>query len=128
MSRASDITLFLIILQACIGLVDGLAITSTAMAVPDNEAMHYNVTDLSEYQVSTDPGIEDTLLMYADFAWEALIIGIKIIMTVVVVAPTLIGFFNVPTELAVVLQIGIYYIYATWYAQYKSGKGWKAYE
>ena len=129
MSRASDITLFLILLQASIGFVDatGMFDQSYMGSAVQNNAT-YNITDLSAYNAIEEEKGFDELLLYAHWAIETLVIGIKIIATVIFVLPVLIDRFQVPIILSAFIQTGVYFIYATWYAQYKSGKGWKLYE
>src|SRR3989337_2082280 len=128
MSRASEITLFLIIVQASIGFVDAIDLFDQSyLSVPANNAS-YTLTDLEEYTAGQNPGVMDELLLMAQWAIEALMIGIKVILTVIFVLPMLINTFGVPLALAAFIQVGIYYIYGTWYAQFKSGRGWKQYE
>ena len=128
MSRASEITLFLILIQASIGFVDAIGLFSQHyMAVPSNNAS-YTITDLNTYAGEQNPGILDELMIAARWAIDAFFIGLKIIFTVIFVLPTLIFTFGVPAAIAAFIQVGIYYIYAIWYAQWKSGKGWKQYE
>lgn len=129
MSRASDLTLFLIILQASIGFVDATGLfTSHYMGAPVSNNASYTISDLNTYTVNPDPSTWGELIMAAHWMVETLIIGVKIIFAVVFVFPTLVFVFNVPAILAAFLQVGVYYIYSIWYAQYKSGKGWKFYE
>jgi len=125
MSRASEITLLLILMQASIGFVDATGLfTAHYLEVPSNNAS-YTLTDLNAYATAeTQTNPIDEIMLFAHWAWEAFFIGIKILLTVIFVLPTLISVFNVPTALALFIQAGIYYIYATWYAQYKSGKPW----
>ena len=128
MSRASDITLFLILLQASIGFVDATGMfTEHYMDVPSNDA-DYTLDDLGEYSAPTDPGILDEIMLAAHWMVESFLIGIKILFTVIFVFPTLVTTFGVPIALSVFIQAGIYYVYASWYAQFKSGRGWKQYE
>ena len=129
MSRASELTLFIILLQASIGFVDASGLfTQHFMEVPENNAT-YVISDLETYATeSQDTGIQSQIDLFLNWAWESFFIGLKVIFAVVFVLPTLINTFGVPTILAVFMQVGVYYIYATWYAQYKSGKGWKLYE
>jgi len=130
MSRANDITLLLLLLQASIGFVDATGLfTDNYMQVPVNNAS-YSITDLEDYseQTNVNPNIAETALLYADFAWDAFLIGIKIIFAVVFILPTLVTVFGVPAILATFIQAGVYYIYATWYSQYKSKVGWKQIE
>ena len=128
MSRASDITLFLILLQASVGFVDATGMFSEHyIDVPSNDA-DYTLDDLGEYSAPTDPGILDEIMLAAHWMVESFLIGIKILFTVIFVFPTLVNTFGVPVALSLFIQAGIYYVYATWYAQFKSGKGWKQYE
>lgn len=128
MSRASEITLFLIILQASIGFVDSIGLFSEHyMDVPDNNAS-YVVSDLEDYAAQRDQDAIDVVWLMATWAWEAFFIAIKVIFTVAVVFPTLVNTFHIPVELSLFIQVGIYYVYAIWYAQFKSGKGWMQYE
>ncbi len=122
MSRAAEITLLLILLQASIGFVDATGLfTAHYMGDTSNNAS-YTITNLNQYQTSGD--ITDELLLAAHWIWEGFFIGIKIVFTVIFVFPTLIDKFHVPLELSLFIQAGIYFIYASFYAQYKSGKGW----
>lgn len=129
MSRATSLALLLILIQASIGFVDSTGLfTASYLDVPDNNAK-YVLLDLEEYAGQIDePSFIDTLSSYADLGLEAFFIGIKVVLTVIFVLPTLITVFKIPTILATFMQVGVYYVYATWYAQYRSGKGWKAYE
>jgi hypothetical protein len=128
MSRASELTLFLIILQASIGFVDATGMfTEHYISVPQNNA-NYTLNDLSPYATVQNGGIVDELILAAHWAIEALLIGIKVIFTVIFVYPTLVTAFNIPIALSVFIQAGIYYVYAVFYAQFKSGKGWRLYE
>lgn len=130
MSRASEITLFIILVQASIGFVDASGMFSQHfMSVPENNAS-YTLTDLNSYasQTEQDNSIQSQIDLYINWAWESFFIGIKVLLAVVFVLPTLINVFGVPGILATFIQVGIYYVYSTWYSQYKSGRGWKLYE
>lgn len=130
MSRASEITLAIVLLQASIGFVDATGLfTEHYLGDIENNAT-YTLTDLETYAESANE--EESLVseidLYLHWAWEAFFIGIKIMFAVLFVLPTLITKFSVEPVLATFIQVGIYYVYATWYSQYKSGKGWKFYE
>ena len=132
MSRASDITLFLVILQSSIAFVDASGMFQAHyLDTPSNNAS-YTITDLGEYSNVVNDGNQISLVDQAetltDWAWDAFFIGLKIIFAVVFVLPTLINTFGIDTILATFIQVGVYYVYAVWYAQYKSGKGWTTYE
>lgn len=130
MSRASEITLAIILLQAAMVFVDDAGLfTEHYLGDIENNAT-YTLTDLEAYAESTNE--ENSLVseidLYLHWAWEAFFIGLKIMFAVIFVLPTLITKFGVEPILATFIQVGIYYVYATWYSQYKSGKGWKFYE
>lgn len=130
MSRASELTLFIILLQASIGFVDASGMFSAHyLTVPQNNAS-YTISNLDEYatSASTPPSILSEVDLFVHWAWDAFLIGLKILFAVIFVLPTLVTTFSVPVVLATFIQVGVYYLYATWYSQYKSGKGWKLYE
>ena len=136
MSRAGDITLMLILLQASIGFVNTLHVfDDDYIATPSNSPMNYRIVNLTDYQASVDsdePSPTAVLSLGLSWLWEGFVIGVKILLTVVVVFPTLVADpprgFGIPDALAVFLQIGIYFCYVIWYVQYKSGKAFKFYE
>src|SRR3970040_3187313 len=83
MSRASEITLFLIIVQASIGFVDAIDLFDQSyLSVPANNDS-YTLTDLEEYTAGQNPGVMDELLLMAQWAIEAFMIGIKVILKVI---------------------------------------------
>jgi len=130
MSRASEITLFIVLIQAAIGFVDASGMFDHHyMNVPANNAS-YTLTDLDSYasQAEDDTSISSQIDLYLDWAWDSFFIGLKVLFAVLFVLPTLINDFGVPGILATFIQVGVYYVYATWYSQYKSGRGWQAYE
>ncbi len=130
MSRTTEITMYIILLQAAIGFVDASGMFQNHyLDVVSNNAS-YNISDLDAYASQTEKtsGLVDQVELYAHWAWDAFFIGLKIMLSVVFIFPTLVNTFGVPIILATFLQVGVYYVYATWYSQYKSGKGWKYYE
>jgi len=130
MSRASEITLFIILVQAAIGFVDASGMFQAHYLDTPASNATYTVTDLDEYasQVDKTQSIVDQAELYAYWAWDAFFIGIKIVLTVAFVWDTLVNTFGIDEILSTFIQVGIYYVYAVWYAQYKSGRGWKLYE
>jgi len=93
---------------------------------------HYKDPDLDSYasQVEDDTSISSQIDLYLDWAWDSFFIGLKILFAVLFVLPTLVNVFGfeLTDPIVVFIQVGVYYVYATWYSQYKSGRGWKAYE
>ena len=130
MSRASELTLFIILLQASIGFTDATGMFSQHYMGSVSNNASYQISDLFSYAMTAneDTGIMDEVRVFAQWGIEALLIGLKIIFTVIVVFPTLVSVFQIPAILSLFIQAGIYYVYAVFYAQYKSGKGWKLYE
>jgi len=112
MSRASELTIAIILIQAAIGFVDASGMFQAHyLDVPQNNAS-YTLTDLNSYASEVDHGtsLVDQAELYAYWAWDAFFIGLKIIFAVVFVLPTLINTFGVPVILATFIQAGIYYM------------------
>ena len=130
MSRASEITLFIILVQGAIGFVDASGMFQAHYLDTPADNATYTLTDLDEYasQVDKTQSIVDQAELYAYWAWDAFFIGLKIIFAVVFVLPTLVNTFGIDTILATFIQVGVYYVYAVFYTQYKSGRGWKLYD
>ena len=128
-SRASEITLLLIILQAAIGFVNATDLFSIDYMSSQQNQYVYTVSNLSDYnEITEEPGALDYLTSLAAWTWTSFLIGIKIVFAVLFIYPKLVDLFGIPEVLSGLLQIGIYYTYAIWYTQWKSGKGWKTYE
>jgi len=69
----------------------------------------------------------DEAILFIRWGIDAFFIVIKIVFTVIFVLPTLVNSFGIPLEISVFLQAGIYFYYALFYAQWKSGKGFEGY-
>ena len=98
MSRASEITLMIILLQASIGFVDAVGIFSEHyFDVPENNAS-YTLTDLDSYASVTEDksDLNSQIDLYLNWAWESFFIGLKVIFAVIFVLPTLVFAFGVP--------------------------------
>ncbi len=129
MSRATDITLFIIILQSAIGFVNATDLFSNDYYSTINNQYSYTVQNLSDYNAVTEsPSAGDYITLLASWTWQAFFIGIQIVFAVVFILPLLVTTFHIPLILSSFMQVGIYYIYASWYSQWKSGKGWRMYE
>ena len=129
MSRASDITLFLIIIQAAIGFVNATGLFTEQYAPTPQNQYSYVVQNLSDYQTVTESESWGTYLNVAvDFTISTFLIGLQVVFAVITIFPLLVWTFNVPVILSVFIQAGVYFVYAVWYSQYKSGRGWKLYE
>lgn len=130
MSRASEFTLCIILIQASLGFVTASGMFShNYMGSLQNNAT-YTITDLEEYsqEVEGDVSFTDELMTMARWGLEAVFIGARILFAVVFIFWDLVTVFKVPMILAAFIQAGVYYVYAVWYSQYKSGKGWRMYE
>lgn len=128
-SRATEITLFLVILQAAIGFVNATDLFSNDYyATPQNQYV-YNVSDLEDYTaITNDRSPLDYFTMLVSWTWHSFIIVLQIVFSIVFIFAPLVNTFGVPIILAAFIQVGIYFIYATWYIQFKSGKGFKQYD
>lgn len=102
--------------------------TDNYINTPENQ-YNYLVTDLDNAsQLTSDISVGDYAESLISWSWQAFIIGIQTVMAVVIILPWLVLVFHVPIELSIFIQVGIYYTYAIWWSQYRSGKGWKSYE
>ncbi len=129
MSRATEIALALILLQASIGFVDGIGMFNTTYVAPVQNNASYNLSYLSDMDASADdPDWIEQITTGIDLIVGTFLIGFKIIFSILFIFPTLVDRFHVPVGLSIFIQAGVYYVYATWYAQYRSGKGWTQYE
>ena len=134
MTRAMDISLFIIILTAAMSFVAniGLFTDNQLSTVSQDQITTYNVTDLNSFSnglsANSPPSITDVIGISIYWLWEAFVIMISIVFMIVVSYYPLVNTFHVPVVLAIFLQGGIYFCYAVFYAQWKSGKGTKLYD
>ncbi|MFA7121399.1 MAG: hypothetical protein WC277_07945 [Bacilli bacterium] len=124
--RAWDITLLLIVVQACIGLVNGVGLFDQAYFASQNDSTTaYTVGDISDLH-DVEAGGEVSQTSYFDFVVTFGMAGInllfKIIEAIVFIFPTLVDQFKIPLPLAAVLQSMIYLQIAWGYAQWKSNR------
>lgn len=126
--RAIDITIILIGIQAALKFVALLGIFTTSFyAVPSNQWTEVNVSDLSRYSVnktstSGELSVFEQASMAVDFIWDSLFFMVEILLSVIVIFPTLVGTFNIPDEISGFMQIFVWFMYYLGYRQWKSGK------
>jgi len=128
--RAWDITLLLIVIQACIGLVNGIGLFDQAYFATQNDSTTaFTVGDISDLH-DVESGGEVSQMSYFDLAVTFGMAGInllfKIIEAIVFIFPTLVNLFHIPLPLAAVLQSMIYLQVAWGYAQWKSNRSGRA--
>ena len=124
--RAWDITLLLIVVQACIGLVNGIGLFDvTYFASQNDSTTAYTVGDISDLH-DVESGGEVSQMSYFDLAVTFGMAGInllfKIVEAIVFIFPVLVDQFCIPLPLAAVLQSMIYLQIAWGYAQWKSNR------
>ena len=123
--RAWDITLLLIVVQACIGLVNGIGLFDVTYFATQNDSTAYTVGDISDLH-DVESGGEVSQMSYFDLAVTFSMAGInllfKIVEAIVFILPTLVDQFKIPLPLAAVLQSMIYLQIAWGYAQWKSNR------
>lgn len=118
MNRFYEIVLLLVVAQASIGFVNGLGIfTDTAYTQPDNPAAHWYINDSDNYFTDNTVGVSDYVQMITGFIGVAITMLWDILGAVVFIYPALVTTFMMPAALALVLQSGIYFIYATFLIQ-----------
>jgi len=123
--RAWDITLLLIVVQACIGLVNGIGLFDVTYFATQNDSTAYTVGDISDLH-DVETGGEVSQMSYFDLAVTFGMAGInllfKIVEAIVFIFPVLVDQFCIPLPLAAVLQSMIYLQIAWGYAQWKSNR------
>ena len=126
--RAIDITVMLIGIQAALKFVVLLGIFTTSFyAVPSNQWTEVNVSNLSRYSVnatstSGELSVFEQASMAVDFIWDSLFFMVEILLSVIVIFPTLVGTFNVPDEISAFIQTFVWFMYFLGYREWKSGK------
>lgn len=124
--RAWDITLMLILIQACIGMLNGMGVFDvTYFASQNDSATTYTVGDISDLH-DVAPGGDVSQMSYFDLGVTFVMAGLnllyKIIEAIVFIFPTLVTKFYIPIPLAAVMQTMIYLQVAWGYAQWKSSR------
>jgi hypothetical protein len=126
--RAIDISIFLIALQASLKFVAILGIFSTSYyAGPANHWTEQSISNLSDYSVNaTSATMELSLFQEAsmaiEFLYDSLFFMIEILLSVIVIFPTLVRTFHIPIEVSGFLQTFVWFMYYLGYRQWKSGK------
>ena len=124
--RAWDITLLLIVVQACIGLVNGIGLfDENYFATQNDSTTAYTVGDIADLH-DVESGGEVSQMSYFDLAVTFGMAGInllfKIVEAIVFIFPVLVDQFHIPLPLAAVMQSMIYLQVAWGYAQWKSNR------
>ena len=118
--RAWDITLFLIILQLVIGIVNGFGLFAVNYyATPQNQYTQYNLTQLQEFQA--EPTLWDYFVMAVKVFIEGVIWFLKIVFAVAIIYPTLVNIMGIPPMIAGPFQGILYLIDVLGYIQWKKG-------
>ncbi|MFA7162505.1 MAG: hypothetical protein WC083_08055 [Candidatus Methanomethylophilaceae archaeon] len=125
--RAWEIAKFLIIIQATIGLMNGMGYfgdSGTYFPTQNDSTTQYTVGDISEFNPATSGGV--TQMGYFDMAVTFVMAGLnlvlKVIESIIFIFPTLVNTFGVPIPLAAILQIVIHMEVLYGVAQWKSGR------
>jgi hypothetical protein len=122
--KAYEIALYLIILQASIGLVNSIGVFEhNYVPTPENEYITWDISHIgAAYGNQTQPSIWDAMVMAARMAWEALIGLLKVLLAVVIIYPTLVNVFMINPAISGLIQVAIYVVYGIAIIQFKTGK------
>jgi hypothetical protein len=106
---------FLIMVQMAIGYVNGMGLFNDSMAMtPSNDYTMYNITG-AESQFGESSSTMSTIDMVSnglELAWTMFRVLWSMLASVFFIYPTLVTAFGVPASLSLILQTGIYIIYA----------------
>ena len=118
MNRFYEIVLLLVVAQASIGFVNGIGIFhDAAYTQPDNPAAHWTISDAEGYKTDSVIGVGDYYQQIVGMITTGLSMLFNILGAVIFIYPALVSTFMMPASLALVLQAGIYFIYAAFLIQ-----------
>lgn len=106
---------FLIMVQLAIGYVNGLGLFTENMAMtPSNAYTTYNISGAQSAFGASSSGIDviDAVTNGMKLAWTMFGVLWSMIASVFLIYPTLVNIFGIPVNLSILLQCGIYFIYA----------------
>ena len=125
--RAWEIAKFLIIVQAAIGLMNGMGYFGDSeiyFATQNDTTAQYTIGNIEEFNPASSGGV--TQMSYFDMAVTLVTSGLnliyKVFEAIICIFPTLVNVFGVPVELAALLQIVIYLEVLYGVAQWKSNR------
>ena len=124
--RAWDFTLLLIVVQACIGLVNGVGLfDQTYFTTQNDSTTAYTVGDISDLH-DVESGGEVSQMSYFDlvvtFGMAGINLMFNIIQAIVFIFPVLVTQFQIPLPIAAVMQSLRYMPVSYGYAQWKSNR------
>jgi len=125
--KAYEISLFVVILSATIGFVNGIGVFGYQYEMtPQNDYVEWNVSQIGENFGNTSQiSFFSKLTATTDMVIQGFSILIDMLFAIVCLYPTLVGVFHVPAQLSALLQVGIYAIYAIGILQFISGRSFK---
>jgi len=128
--RAADILLFCLCINASIVFVNELGImgsTERWFMPQTGTAFDNQFQDINQYDTDNISWGE---MVQIAIIWlvETTLFVIRFLVQAVIIVPVLIRIFGVPAPLAVMLQVGLYFIYMWGIVQWKSGKSLFSYQ
>jgi hypothetical protein len=109
------IVFYLIMIQMAIGYVNGIGIFSENMAVtPENQYTTYTLASANDTFASstTDINVMDMVTGGLTLVWMLFRILWSMLAAVFLIYPILVNTFHIPQQLSLMIQCGIYVIYA----------------
>lgn len=130
--RAFEITLFLLLIPAAMGLVNAMGIFGIGDPFTPDMYRYQNMTGtnveanaragvlgLGAWEMPAQPTFFDYVMFTVTMAWQFIFWAIRIVTAVVWLYPMLVTAFQVPWQLAIPLQIGIWVIWVVAIIQIK---------
>ena len=109
------VVFYLIMIQLAIGYINGIGLFSGDFApTPSNEYTTYDLAKANATFASSSYGIKaiDMISNGLQFVWTMFGILWSMIASVFVIYPTLVNVFGIPENLSIIIQAGIYILYA----------------
>jgi hypothetical protein len=106
---------FLIMIQLAIGYVNGMGLfTANVAENPSNEFTTYDLQKANDTFYATSSGIDalDMINNSLTIVWTIFGVLWSMLASVFLIYPTLVNIFHIPADLSILIQAGIYIIYA----------------
>lgn len=119
--RALEITIFIVLLSASIGFLNAMnAFDNPYVESDSSQYSMWSVSNLSSFD-NQNPSILDQAGMLLNFAIMAITWVITIVLTIIVIFPTLVNTFHIPMALSALLQVGVWMVYVIGIVQWQRG-------
>jgi len=120
--RALEISIFLLFIPICFGLVNAMNLFTDVEQTVDNSWYdNKTVSNLESFQISDTSSPVDYALFIVTNMWMMIIWIFKLLTSIFWLWPLLVGVIGVPAPLAIALQLGLWIMYVLAFMGIRSG-------